>query len=143
MASGFGFEIRGIDDLKRAFAALPQDLADEASQLALTHAQAAESAIQPTYAAHVRTGLLARSLAVTTQALGRFSRAALVQVRRPAWHARLIESGTRDRKTQRGWNRGSSQGHPTFAPAVSREREGFDQDLENLLRRAGLDVRRG
>lgn len=138
-ATGFGFEIRGVDALRRAFVELPAELGAEASQLALAHAQEAEGAIRPVYAAHAVTGRLARALTVRSFAAGRFSQATVIRARA----AHLFERGTGARRTQKGWNRGAARSHPTFPGPVQRAQAQFDHDLADLLRRAGLEVRRG
>jgi hypothetical protein len=139
MSGPVGFEIRGIEALRRALANLPADLGAEASQLALRHVQEAESVIRPVYAAHAVTGRLARALTVRSFPVGQFSRATVIRARA----AHLFERGTGTRRTRQGWNRGAARSHRTFPEPVQRAQAAFDLDLANLLRRAGLEVRRG
>jgi len=102
----------GLDEFKRAFAALPDELRAEAAAINLASAEAAYTQVFQTYP-RGETGNLRKGLRVSKIRDG-----AKLVTRAP--HAHLYELGTKRRSNQAGQNRGQVQPHPTFYPIAER-----------------------
>lgn len=126
----------GLDELRAALRALPDELAAEASGIVLAAAEAARQEIVDAYP-H-RTGALWSGMAVTTTAAGRYGAGAVVINR--AKHAYIFEVGTQARHTSLGANRGSMPAGNVFIPRVIKHRRAMYEQLKALLERAGLEV---
>jgi hypothetical protein len=130
--------IRGIAELKDALGRLPTELKGQATQIVLDSAYAAQAEIVAAYP-QGPTGHLKKGVKVRVQEIGPYSVAA--QVRSSAPHGWLYESGTRPRKTKRGWNRGTMPNPPdVFIPAMVRYRRAMYLKLADLIRATGLIV---
>jgi hypothetical protein len=130
--------IRGIAELKDALGRLPTELKGQATQIVLDSAYAAQAEIVAAYP-QGPTGHLKKGVKVRVQEIGPYSVAA--QVRSSAPHGWLYESGTRPRKTKRGWNRGTMPNPPdVFIPAMIRYRRAMYLKLADLIRSTGLIV---
>ena len=130
--------IRGIAELKDALGRLPSELKGQATQIVLDSAYAAQAEIVAAYP-QGPTGHLKKGVKVRVQEIGPYSVAA--QVRSSAPHGWLYESGTRARKTKRGWNRGTMPNAPdVFIPAMIRYRRAMYLKLAELIRSTGLIV---
>jgi hypothetical protein len=95
-------ELQGLDELRQQLRQLPEDLATEAGEIVLAHAEAAKREVETGYPTGP-TGNLKRGVSVqrnrskvTTQAI----------VRSKAPHAYIFEKGTVRRQTDKGLNRG-------------------------------------
>jgi len=131
----------GLDELRRALNALPQDLAREAHAIVVAHATGAEHDIEVGYPEGPSGNLRAR---VSTSIEGaRAGTTAIVRSRAP--HAGIFEKGTRRRRTNRGWNRGAMPQPPVsqrMVPKAIAWRERMYRSLLMMCERHGLVVSR-
>lgn len=135
------FVFAGLEELKTALRALPDDLTGEASNIVEGAANGAAAAIKRDYA-RGPTGNLIGGVYVTHFSRGRFSAGAIVKS--AAKHAWIYENGTQARHyfTARGVR------HPTgamppghvFIPAMIRARRRMYELLAAMMRRNGLLV---
>ena len=142
---GVKVTLDGLDELRAALRQLPKALADEASVIIDRRAQNAAAAIRAAYKKG-KTGNLKNRVTVS---IVRGSVSAAATVRSNAPHAALYEFGTgslnvahpsSNRRTGKGANRGSSPPHPTVIPIAQRERRAMNQELVELVKRAGFEV---
>lgn len=126
----------GLEELREELKHLPQDLADDASDIVVGAAQAAVNEIVDAYPE--RTGNLRRHVYVALRAAGRFSAAAIVK--NTAKHAWLFENGSQARHTALGANRGAMPAGHVFLPIVIRWRRIMYEQLKSLLVRHGAVV---
>ena len=147
-------QMDGLDEFCDALRRLPQDLADEAATVVLDYAQRAQREVQNGYPVRTtnlnrrssRTGrwfppgiLKARVTVLKNKAL--VSTSALVQSRAP--HAWIYENGTRNRSTDKGYDRGEMPEAPVerkMIPKVVRIRAQMKLALIEIVRRAGFEV---
>ena len=130
--------IRGIAELKDALGRLPTELKGQATQIVIDAAYSAQAEIVAAYP-QGPTGKLKKGVKVRVQEIGPYSVAA--QVRSSAPHGWLSETGTKARKTKRGWNRGTMPNAPdVFIPAMVRYRRAMYLKLAELIRSTGLTV---
>ena len=141
MKSAIEFEWRGFAELQASFAALPEELANEANAFAMQHAQDAEAVVRAAYDPHNRTGEMSANLRIESIAVGPYTRAAVLVD--TSSHALWFELGTAARHTRKGYNRGAIvRPANVFIPAMQRARKRFYDDVTALLMRHGLTVLR-
>lgn len=132
-------ELQGLDDLRAALRRLPEDLAREADVIVFAHASEAARGIQSGYPIGP-TGNLQRGV---TQAQNRSTFGVSALVRSRAKHASIFESGSAQRRTAKGFNRGRMP-QPTEAqrmiPKVVRARARMMAALMTLVRSQGFEV---
>jgi hypothetical protein len=134
--------LEGLDELRAALRALPEELAREASVIVTTQAEMAKDQIQRAYA-QGPTGNLRGRVTVNQEGASnvRFGARAIVRSRAP--HAHLYEYGTKNRRTSKGANRGAMPAAPEenrMIPIVVRRRRSMVAGLIEVVRRAGLIV---
>lgn len=129
----------GLDEYRDALRRMPQSLTQEAHAIVVAHAEYAEREIEDGYPVGPTGNLRKRvTLEVNTS---RFSAGARVRSRAP--HAGLFESGTKKRKTRKGYNRGAMPQAPEaqrMIPKAIRHRRRMMQALFAMLEREGLIV---
>jgi hypothetical protein len=130
--SGVHFKFEGLEELKAALRALPENLAGEAGKIIEGAGNRAALDLKRAYP--VVTGHLRDGVEVTHERSGVSARAV---VRSRAPHAWLYEHGVAGRKVGKGLNR-----TPTFvfAKTMSRVRREMYDALQALLERYGLRV---
>lgn len=133
-------KFQGIDELRAALRQLPAELAGEAGHILEAEGNAAGVAIRSGYSAHRVTGNLRDHVSVVHE---HSAVAAKTVVKSTARHAHLFEFGTQTRQTRNGANRGAMPPGHVFVPAMVRARRRMFEQLADLLRRAGLQVRGG
>jgi hypothetical protein len=132
-------ELVGLSEFKRALHNLPQDLTDEASVIVQAQADEAQRQIRTAYP-EGPTGNLRRGVQ-TERNVSKFTSRAVVRSR--AKHAHIFERGTRQRRTDKGWNRGAMPAadvQEQMIPIVIRRRRVMVEALKALVRRAGFQV---
>jgi hypothetical protein len=133
-------QMDGIQEFKAALRRLPEELQGEADAIVATHAEAAGADVVRGYA-QGPTGNLKRRVMVTRES-SRFGTSALVKSRAP--HASIYESGTQQRRTAKGYNRGrmpQASAEARMIPKVIRWRSRMVKQLIALLQRAGFEVK--
>ncbi len=139
--SGIRFAIEGFADFREALRSLPPELSGEAGRLVEASTNAATAAIKAGY--HVKSGNLAGHVYSTIQRNGA---GAIGTVKNTAKHAWIYENGTQARHyvTVNGVQHLTGRMPPfhVFVPAMLRERRRLDNDLADVLVRAGLEVTR-
>lgn len=134
MSTKFVFE--GLEELKKALQALPDELTDEAREIVRTAATDAAEDIKAAYP--VRTGNLRSHVFVTQFDRGRLSTGFVVK--NTAKHANIFESGSQARHTAIGANRGAMPPGHVFVPRVIRYRRRMWAGLKAMLVAYGLVV---
>lgn len=135
----------GLKELIAALRDLPAHLAEDAGKIVNEAAEAAGADIRAAYPigpgdAHgYDGGNLRKGVRVVTRNAGQFGQ--VRQVRSTAPHAWIFETGTQVRHSPMGYNRGMMPGANIFVPTVMRHRRAMYEDLRQLVREAGLDVR--
>jgi len=130
----------GMNELRAALQALPDDLAEEAAGIVTATAQEAKSSIQGGYPMGP-TGNLRNRVTATNNAAHRAAAVSIVKSAAP--HASIFEYGTKRRHTSKGWNRGKMPQPPEaerMIPKVIRLRARMVSQLIELVRRAGFEV---
>jgi hypothetical protein len=153
--SSIQLQMDGLDELRDALQKLPEDLANEAADIVLAHADRAQQEITAGYPIRSSNlhptprrkskwfppgNLHARVVTLKNRSL--ISTAAIVQSRAP--HAWLFENGSATRRTDRGSNRGKMPAAPMsqrMIPKVIRIRARMVAALIALVERAGFEVR--
>jgi Bacteriophage HK97-gp10, putative tail-component len=136
---GVRLNFEGMNELRSALQALPQEMQDKAQIIVLTHASAAKNEIQGAYPTG-RTGNL-RSRVTVTSSAGRVGTVSVVKSGAP--HAWIFEHGTGNRVTSTGANRGRMPEAPVseqMIPKVVRLRNRMVQELIAFVRELGFDV---
>jgi len=131
---------QGLDDLRDALRSLPDDLTASAGPIVLNHALEADRTIETDYPRV--TGNLKAGVRLEVANANRFGVAARVRSGSP--HASMFERGTKDRRTRRGWNRGSmppAAYNEAMIPAAIRVRGRMIGALIAMVRGYGLIVR--
>lgn len=142
-------EWTGLASFREQLRKLPHDLRAEGGAIVYAHAQRAYTQIQAGYP--VRSGNLKRGLRIDYQTgKGQSSEFGVgVVVRNRAKHAWIFENGTEARRVSRlppgrtanfGISRGRMPPGRVFVPIAIRVRAQMYRQLEDLLRRAGLQV---
>lgn len=129
----------GLDELRDALRALPQDLTQEAHAIVVAQAEAAQRDVVQGYP-EGPTGNLKRRVTLEVNT-SRFSAGARVRSRAP--HSALFERGTKARRTSQGYNRGVMPQAPESAqmiPKAIRRRRRMFSALAAMLERHGLIV---
>lgn len=126
----------GLDALRAALRALPQELAAEASTIVLDAAEGAKEEMVARYPA--RTGNLRDHVYVRKASAGQYGAGAIVT--NTAKHANIFEVGTQARHTAIGANRGSMPPGHVFVPIVIKRRRVMYDRLKALLVAKGLEV---
>jgi len=132
------FVIEGLEELKAELRRLPRELAADGQAIVQRRAQRAGDTLRTAYAQHRHSGNLADhvTVSVTTSPFG-----VVATVKNTAPHAFIVEEGTATRHTEAGYNRGAMPPLHIFVPILRRQRfELYDEDLRQLLERAGLEV---
>lgn len=130
----------GLSEFKADLRNLPDELADEAGAIVLSHANEAERLIQGAYPLGP-TGNLKRGVRMNMEHSGRAGAAAIV--RSTAKHSHIFERGTRQRRTDAGANRGrmpEAQPNQQMIPIVVRVRRRMNQQLIHMVQKHGLTV---
>jgi len=138
------FRFDGMAELIAGLRQLPADLAGEAGRVVIDAAEGAAAEIREKYPIgpgddDYEGGNLKSHVKVVEKNAGQFGH--VRQVRSSAKHAWIFESGTQTRQTALGYNRGFMPGANIFVPTVRRYRRAMYEDLREILRNAGLDVR--
>lgn len=132
-------KLEGLEEFRRGLRNLPEDLANEAGDIVLAHAEEAKREIQSGYPEGPTGNLRARVGVERNKS--KFTSGAIVKARAP--HASIFEFGTRARTTKSGANRGvmpKAQPTEAFIPKAIRARRRMTQALIGLLERAGFQV---
>jgi len=132
-------ELVGIEAFRAALRSLPDDLRNEADVVVQAQADAMAREAQQAYP-EGPTGNLRRGVTVRTL---RSSYSVAAQVRSRAPHAAIFETGTKNRRTDKGYNRGAMP-QPAeadrFIPKAIRARRRLTSALIDIVRRAGFEV---
>ncbi len=128
--------MEGLAELYAGLRALPGDLAREGGAIVVAHAEDAKNQIQAEYH-EGPTGNLRRGVVVDRASSG-FGARAIVRSRAP--HAWMYESGSAQRRTERGANRGRMPALHAFIPIVIKVRAQMVRSLIGLVERAGFQV---
>lgn len=132
---------QGLEELKSDLRNLPADLRDDARTIVEEAAEGAKTAIQTAYRARGGTGNLARGVVTKKRKAGEY--AVRASVESTAAHAFIFENGTQTRKTTLGANRGAMPPGRVFVPIAMRRRRQMNDDLIDMIKRAGFEVRGG
>jgi hypothetical protein len=128
----------GLVEFKEALRQLvPENLAEAET---IIHGAAADAynRMSEGYAAHTRSGALAKGLSLKVEHSGKFGVGVVLRNRAP--HAWFFEHGTETRKTALGANRGRMPPTHIFIPEMERARREVRAALVGLLERQGLTV---
>ena len=128
--------INGLDELRKALLALPQELVRDAGEI--VQAQANEAARQIASAYPIVSGNLHDHLRLEVRSDSASSASAVV--RNTAHHAWLFEHGSKPRRWLNGKKTGSMRGQPTLIPIAIQRRRIMVAALVDLVERTGLDV---
>lgn len=131
--------LSGMNELRAALLALPEELTGQAATIVESHATIAASLIEAVYP-EGPTGNLKRGVTVEHNS-SKFAASTIVRSR--ARHATLYERGTRQRHTHAGANRGRMPQAPEgrrMIPIVVRMRARMVQALVNMVRENGFAV---
>lgn len=132
-------ELEGLEEFHRALRRLPENLANEAGDIVLAHAEEAKREVQSAYPEGPTGNLRARVGVERNKS--KFGSSAILKAR--ARHASIFEFGTRQRTTNAGANRGvmpKAQPSEAFIPKAIRARRRMTMALVILLERAGFQV---
>lgn len=132
--------LEGLDELRAALQKLPDDLAAEAATIVEGTASQAKQEVQSGYPIGP-TGNLHNRVTVTNNAGRRFGVVSILKSTAP--HAWIFENGSKVRRTQKGWNRGSMPAPPDsgrMIPKVIRLRAKMVAALIELVKLAGFEV---
>ena len=137
---------QGLDEFKRALAALPEYISDDAKRIVDSTAEKVGDTMRAAYPKG-DTGGLARGVKVekSDQVRAAALGDAAAIVRNSAHQAHLWEFGTEVRQTREGWNRGrvypaTDKGLVTLVGTAITEREEMYRELEDMVRRRGFEV---
>jgi hypothetical protein len=123
-----------MDELIKQLTDAPTDIRQDGMGIVKEETEAAAYEIALAYSR--RTGRLARQVRTafpsTTILYG--------QVISAAPHSHIYEFGSRQRRTDRGWNRGSMPEQQVTAPIAQRRRTRMMQRLADMLRQRGWQV---
>lgn len=131
----------GLTEFKQALRNLPEDLATEAEDIVVRHAEQAGQETEAGYPTGP-TGNLKRGVSVTKDT-SRQKLAVVATVKSRARHAHIFEKGTGPRVTRTGASRGRMPAAPEaqqMIPKVQRARRRMIDALVALVRRAGFEV---
>ena len=128
-------QIKGLEELRAAFRALPKDLQREAAVIVQAQAEAARQQIAAAYPE--RTGNLRRGLRVETRADPTSDYAIL---RNYAPHAVIFEKGTKPRRWKSGKSTGRMPPGNVFLPIANRRRQMMVNLIVDIVERHGLHV---
>lgn len=128
----------GMDELKIVLRQLPVELRDEATEPVVNAGETAASALRQNYP----PGPMRDGVKVKTE---RSTFGVSVTVKSTAPESHLWEFGTQNRKTLQGWNRGKAPSHKPegLVPIAQRNRKRMDQQLIDIVRKAGFEVSGG
>lgn len=129
------FQFEGLDELREALRALPQELAGEASHIIEASKNGAEADIKAAYPD--RTGDLRDHLTSSLETSGVAVVGVVKNTSKLAW---IFENGTQARHNALGANRGSMPAGHVFIPVIIRYRRQMYENLKALLVRKGLLV---
>lgn len=130
---------KGLAELRAALRKLPSDLATSAANV-VNHA--ADDSAKEIIAAYSQvTGDLKSKVKVVPVDAGRFGVTRVV--RSTSQHARLYEEGSQTRQTAIGANRGAMPAANKFVPIVARHRDDMVDELIDIVKAAGLEVKGG
>jgi hypothetical protein len=137
--------MEGLAELREQLRRLPEDLATEAGDIVIAHAEGARREVVSGYptgpgSKQFPAGTLKARVAVERNR-SKVSTAAIVRSRAP--HAIIFERGTVQRRTDKGWNRGrmpKAREAQAMIPKVIRWRRQMVEALIELVRRAGFEV---
>jgi hypothetical protein len=136
--ANFRVQMDGLNELREQLRRLPEDLANEAGDIVLAHAEAAKREVEsgyPYYRGVLRSRVrIERNRSkVTTSAI----------VRSAAPHAFIFEKGTVVRRNERGANRGRMPKAPEGQAAIPkfiRWRARMVEALKELIRSHGGEI---
>lgn len=129
--------MEGLDELRAALKALPEDLARDARFRVRAAANAAADDLRAAYpsdSGNLRRGV---RVAVEDQAVS-----VVATVKSSSPHAHLWEFGTQVRRTQRLLNRGAAPAHfdQGLVGIAQRRRRDLNEELVDIVRKAGFEV---
>lgn len=136
---GASLKWNGLQELKTALRNMPEELAGEASHIVEATANGAAAEVRRAYPS--KSGRLIGGVHVTHFEGGKVAAGAVLKSSAP--HSHLFERGTRSRKTDKGWNRGSMPEAPEnrkMVPIVVKARRRMYSLLTEMLRRAGFVI---
>jgi hypothetical protein len=131
-------ELQGLEELRAALRSLPEDLAREAGDIVVAHA---DEVARQAQAAYPESRGVLRSRVSVERNISKHTTAAIVRSRAP--HAWLYEFGSRERATRTGASRGQMPQAPEgsrFIPLAIRARARMMDALKAIVRRAGFVV---
>jgi len=129
-------ELEGLDEFKAMLQALPETLANEASEIVDHYAEITAASLRQLYPIGDR-GNLRKGIKIKVER-GRF--AVGRTVRSSSAHAHLWEFGTQNRFTRRGWRRGRELPHEGLVSIAIRNRKRMIADLIELVKRRPFEV---
>lgn len=131
-------QMTGLVELRAALRQLPAELADEANTYIDDTVEITAARLFQSYpkgdTGNLRAGIRKES---HPSPFGGFG-----MVRSTSPHSHLWEFGTQSRKTSKGWSRGAAPSHKPqgLVPIAKQERRRLNQQLVELVRRAGFQV---
>lgn len=136
--ANFRVQMDGLAELRDQLRRLPEDLANEAGDIVLTFAEGAKREVETGYPVH--RGVLSRRVRVERNR-SKVTTSAIVRSAAP--HAFIFEKGTRNRVTDKGWNRGrmpAASEAQAAIPKFIRWRARMVEALKELIRTKGFEV---
>jgi len=138
-------QMNGLDELRAQLRRLPEELATEAGDIVLAHAEGAQREIVSGYptgpgSKKFPPGTLKGRVSIERNR-SKVTTAAIIRSRAP--HAVIFERGTVRRMTDKGYNRGrmpEASDAQRMIPKVIRWRRKMVDALIELVRRAGFEV---
>lgn len=130
MADTVKFRFSGGEQFALDLRAWRDRLRAEVHQAALDEANTIASVVGSQYPIG-NTGKLRAGVRVKDEAP--FGDAILVRVRSLAPHSHLVEKGTTQRRTRRGWNRGVMPARPIFIPEAIQQRTAFKNTVRRIM----------
>lgn len=130
----------GMEEFKAALRELPDKLSKPGGDIVIAKAEEAAEDVRAHYAAAAVTGNLEKHVRV--EVLSRDAGAAAV-VKSTAKHAYIYEHGTQIRKNKAGKYLGAMPPANVFVPTMIRARGDMVEELKDLMRDNGLEVRGG
>jgi hypothetical protein len=130
------FQIMGLRELMAELRKLPAVLAAAGGERVEEHTRDAANDViaqYPEVTGNLKGGVkysMKRSRDGATGRIGTY-----------APHAFIYETGTASRQTDLGYNRGPMPGKKIFVPTVQKHRAALQDDLADILREAGMEVR--
>jgi hypothetical protein len=128
-------EWKGLDELKRYIAQLPEEFVIEAAAVETTMAGQCAAEIRAAYPMH--TGTLKSRVGFTLRRDGHRVDATIQSLAPHAW---IYEKGTDPRQTKQGWDRGRMPKGNVFYPIVAKHSRRVYTALVAIVARAGFDV---